>query len=90
MGTDILLQIRDHLFPMADILGDEENRHGEGEQADQPCDDLKAEGLIESYLVHPILAGMSFFQTPVFVTLIQSQEKINKVKKYLPHWNEMV
>ncbi len=54
MGTDVFLQVTDHLFSMVKILNGEENGHGEGEQACQPHDDLKTKGFIKLYLPHRI------------------------------------
>jgi hypothetical protein len=47
MGADVLLEIADHLFSMIEVLDDEEDGHGEGEEGHQACDDLKTERLVE-------------------------------------------
>ena len=47
MGADVLPKGVDHLFSVVEVLDGEEEGHGEGEKADQPEDDLKAEALIE-------------------------------------------
>jgi len=54
MGADVFLEIGDHLFPMVKVLDDEEDGHGEGEQNNQPENDLKAEAFIKLDLSHSI------------------------------------
>jgi hypothetical protein len=54
MGTDVFLEVVDHLFSMVKVLDDEEDGHGEGEQTDQSENDLKAEAFIKLHLSHSI------------------------------------
>jgi hypothetical protein len=54
MGTDVFLEIIDHLFSMVKVLGDEEDGHGEGEQTNQSENDLKTEAFIKLHLSHSL------------------------------------
>jgi len=54
MGADVFLEIGDHLFSMVEVLDDEEDGHGEGEQTNQSENDLKAEAFIKLNLSHRI------------------------------------
>jgi hypothetical protein len=54
MGTDILLEVVDHLFPMVKVLDGEKDGHGEGEKTDQSKDDLEAEAFIKLNSSHRI------------------------------------
>ena len=54
MGTDILLEVANHLVPVLKVLDREHNRHGEGQKGDQSSNDLKAEALVKSYILHRI------------------------------------
>ncbi len=52
MGTDVFLEIIDHLFSMLKILDGEKDGHREGEEADQAEYDLKSETLVKLNLSH--------------------------------------
>lgn len=54
MGTDVILEISDHLFSMVKVLDNEEDGHGEGEQTHQSENDLKTEAFIKLDLSHTI------------------------------------
>jgi hypothetical protein len=54
MGTDVFLEVGDHLFSVVKILDGEKDGHGEGEKTDQSEDDLKTKALIEFDLPHRI------------------------------------
>ena len=52
MGTDVFLEVVDHLFSMVKILDSEKDGHGEGEKTDQAKDDFKSETLVKLDLSH--------------------------------------
>jgi len=52
MGTDVFLEVIDHLFSMLKILDSEKDGHGEGEETDQANDDLKSETFIKLNFSH--------------------------------------
>jgi hypothetical protein len=52
MGTDILLKVTDQLFPVLNILDDEQDAHRKGEQYDQTEADLKTKAFIKLGLFH--------------------------------------
>ena len=54
MGTDVFLKIGDHLFSMVEVLENEEDGQGQGEQTNQSENDLKTEAIIKLDLSHSI------------------------------------
>ncbi len=66
MRTDILLEVVDHLLPMLKILDSEKDGHGEGEETDQPENDLKSEALIKLDFCHQKMSGFPNTSHPVY------------------------
>ncbi len=52
MGTDVFLEIIDHLFSMLKILDGEKDGHREGEETDQAEYNLKSETFVKLNLSH--------------------------------------
>jgi hypothetical protein len=85
VGTDVLLEVGDHLFTMVEILDDEKDGHGEGEKTDQSKNNLKAKALIKLNPPHRIFhfppvkrekdRGISMDTNP-FVMVSNSHSKI--------------